>query len=462
MISGPDTLAITRTPQVSRQTRLKPRIVDQLNDWQYLERSIHRMLAGWGRHFAEWDGKSACHRHVWEQAEVVRRLRERITEFPGGKPDAPVSAHLEHLANATLLAPSFEDALDGIYQLLSKALGASYVAYVQNAHPVHDAPTLRLLHEITGTKEQEWLWYRDWRRNHPHRTDPGYVAQVKKALADCGYLQQPVPVDGNPAAPCGTRVDFFLPRFAGQARSWEPKHNFMPFVRAEFTTNVDARRLFWAYGYMLEKHLPDDQLFWIWYAPNMPWDFHHDVSRHLWDESRHGDSGLSRLKDFGIALEEIGFKSSSHAGNLSFNAEPMGPKELYEAVFFIGMIAETGHFEVKNEALTDFRNGNDLESAEMMLFDIIDETAHVQYAHRWLPVLAEKAGLDHSHYRERAVQERQRVQSEYLATVEKEREFVAKGKNSADYAFYQECLRRIREKAPLDTISQVVRSPLPM
>jgi len=456
---------VTRAPQVDRNTRIKPRIVDQLNDWQYVERCIHRLLAGWGRHFCEWDGKSACHRHVWEQAEVVRRLRERIAEFPGGKPDAPVSAQLEELANATLLAPSFEDALDGIYQTLTKALAASYVAYVQNAHPIHDAPTIRLLHEITGAKEQEWLWYNDWRRAHPHQTDAGYKARVAKALAACGHLMAPLPVTTPRARLCGIGVDFSPPRFSGRPPGWKPKCNFMPYVRADFATNVDTRRLFWAWGYMMEKNLPDDQLKWIWYGHPMPWDFHHDISRHLWDESRHGDSGLSRLKDFGIPLEEIGFPNygiTPDDADFTAPCDPLGPKDLYDAVFEIGMVAESGHFEVKNESFTDFRNGNDLESAEMMLFDIIDETVHVQYAHKWLPVLAEHAGIDNSGYRERGVQERKRRQQEVHARLEQEKDFVASSKHSPDYAFYQDCLRRVRQSAPLEGPADIVRSPLPM
>ncbi len=40
------------------------------------------MIAGWGRHFTDWNDITACHRHVWEQAECVRRLRERLGQFP--------------------------------------------------------------------------------------------------------------------------------------------------------------------------------------------------------------------------------------------------------------------------------------------------------------------------------------------------------------------------------------------
>jgi len=453
------------TPQVDRRTKIKPLIVDQLNDWQYVERSIHRLLAGWGRHFGDWAGKSACHRHVWEQASVIQKLRSRIAEFPGGKPDAPVSAKLETLANTVLLAPSFEDALDGIHLLLAKALAASYAAYVCQAHPVHDAPTVRLLHEISGAKEQEWLWYRSWRREHPHATDSAYRARVEEALADCGHLAAPLPVRGPAARPCGVGVEFSLPLVGGRPAGWQPRHHFLPYVRADFARHVDARRLFWAYGYMMEKNLPDDQLKWLWHGHHMPWDFHYDISRHLWDESRHGDSGLSRLQDFGIALEEIGFPpydASIPASDFLRPCAPMGPAELYEAVFFIGMVAESGHFEVKNEAFADFRDGNDLESAEMMLFDIIDETAHVQYAHKWLPVLAEKAGLDNSHYRARAVEERKKRQAQALAQLEEEGQFVAATRGSPAHAFYLDCLRRIRTAAPLEGPEAVIRSYLPM
>ena len=102
---------------VEPSTKQRPRNVDLMNDWQYVERCIHRLLAAWGRDLPEWENKSALHRHIWDQAECVRRLRERVEQFPGGKADAPVSARLEHLANAVLLAPSLQDALDGIYEL---------------------------------------------------------------------------------------------------------------------------------------------------------------------------------------------------------------------------------------------------------------------------------------------------------------------------------------------------------
>lgn len=475
---------------VSPHSKQKPRTVDLLNDWQYAERSIHRLLCAWGRDLPGWDDKSALHRHVWDQAECVRRLRERIGQFPGGKADAPVAAELEQLANTVLLAPSLDDALDGIYVHLIKTLVTAYGEYCAKVHPVHDAPTISLLHEINQIKSQEWLWYRDYRRRHPHTTAADYQAAVEQALAQCGYFRAPLPAtSGRGAQPAGVATDFKLSRFSARHEPLRPRHPFMDYVRADFATNIETRRLFWAYGYMLEKNLPDDQLAWIYYGHYMPWQWHHDISRHLWDESRHGDSGYSRLRDFGIDLAEVGFPgydqperdkvlreiaaqrgmtldeayAQQHALLAPFRLEPLSPAQLYEHVFMIGMIAETGHFVVKNEGYVDFKDGQDLESAEMMLFDIIDETAHVQYAHEWLPLLARHAGVDNTDYRERSARVREEYQAKANDDATALRQRLTRTAGDPAFDFYQSLLRRIRTACPLSNAATCPpRSPKPM
>ena len=129
--------AAPRVAQVDENTGRKPKTVARLADWEYLEKSIHRLICGWGSFFADWDDIVAVHRHVWEASECVRRLRERLVQFPGttGNLDAPVSPCLEKLVNTVLLAPSHQDAVDGIYHLLSGALVASYLdGGILNSH----------------------------------------------------------------------------------------------------------------------------------------------------------------------------------------------------------------------------------------------------------------------------------------------------------------------------------------
>lgn len=278
--------------QVDSQTRKVPEIVRRLNDWQYLERSIHRMLAGWGRRQGSWDDKVALHRHVWDQAEIVRRLRDRIREFPGGKPDAPVSPELEKVATIIFMAPSFEDALDGIYHLLLQSLTRAYVEYVQQAHPVHDAPTTAMLYEINTIKEQHFFWFRDYRRRNPHTVDTDYKTRVREGLKRVGEFKSAVPLNGKEGArPCGIGSGFRPPKYSNRPANWKPKYDLRPFIDANFEHDIETRRLWWAMGYMMEMNLPDDQLNWLYWGADLPWDWHYDISRHLWDESRHGHSG---------------------------------------------------------------------------------------------------------------------------------------------------------------------------
>lgn len=467
--------AAARDLQVRAETRKIPEIVHRLNDWQYMERSIHRILAAWGRRQSHWDDKVTLHRHIWDQAEVIRRLRERVADFPGGKPDAPVAKHLQAVSEAVLFAPSFEDALNGIYQILLPALQRAYIHYLQHAHPVHDGPTLTLLHEINMIKEQQYFWFRDYRRRLAHETEPAYRAKILAAIDGAGGFLQALAIQQgeSSAQPCGAGSGFRTPKYSNRPSNWRCEHDIMPFIRARFETDMETRRLWWATAYMLEMNLPDDQLNWLYWGHFMPWDWHHDISRHLWDESRHGHSGYSRLKDFGLDLHDVGFQpynneelakaysegsgDASKVGDyvrqpdLDFEMPgvPMSPEDLYEAVFFIGMVAENGHFVVKNESYDDFREADDLESAEMMLFDIIDETKHVQYAHKWLPVLAEFAGVSNEDYRTRAASIRKQLQEEEDRRVEAAKTFVTMDTPARRY--YDNLLERIRAVKPLQT-----------
>ncbi|MDK3157928.1 hypothetical protein QPK87_15295 [Kamptonema cortianum] len=448
-----DTLEIptaARSTQVDADTRIKPKTVARLNDWQYVERSIHRMICGWGRCFGQWDDKAMIHRMVWEQAECVRRLRTRIGEFPGGKPDDPVSGRLEKLVNTVLTAPSVEDFTDGLFQILTNALVKSYMLYSKSAHHVHDAPTIGVIHEICTIKEQQRLWLRELRRRRPHVIDPAYKVAIEAALAECQQLHEVLPVTaGSVAAPCGVNTLFrpvwteALPAVEGM-----PDANAVAkYINIDFHTNVETRRIFWCYGYMLEFQIPDDQIVWIYDSPDMPWEFHHDVSRHLWDESRHGLSGYSRFLDFGLDMGKVGYVKRDPKPAKDY--PKMDAKSLYDAVYSIGMLAETGHFNVKNEAYADFRDGGDMESAEMMLFDIIDETTHVQYAHRWLPTLAKRAGVELGDYKTRAAQELKK----WGEDAEKARqEFIAKldtSPDNPDYKRYLEIRDTMRRQKPL-------------
>ena len=482
-----------RTILVESTSRRIPLTVFRLSVWQYLERSIHRMLCGWARHQTEWDDVSAHHRQIWDQTEIVNRLRRRMEQFPGGKADAPVNQAWETMVETVIDAPTFEDAIDGIFLFLGSALTKAYRTYVAGVHPVHDAPTISTLTEIIDIRDTHEAWVRAYRIRRPHRTDPSYEERVIHALERLNEpaLFEPPDRDKPGARPVGVVSGFRLPARAGRPLGSDASIELFPYIRCDFTSSVEARRLFWAIGYMREKNLAIDMVRWLFDGHHMPWEWTRDVSRHLWDESRHGDSGFERLKDWGIDLGEVGMithdsewirkdppdgmTAEAWANEVtripqarvddsdSATLDPMTPAELYEAVFFICMIAEQGHFTVKNEAYDDFKGGQDLESAEMMLFDIIDETTHVQYGHKWLPELARHADLDNSGYRERAATIRSERQAEEISGTERCQRLLPRQPGYAPWDHYQNLLRRIRACAPLTNAATCQqRSPKPM
>jgi len=151
----------------------------------------------------------------------------------------------------------------------------------------------------------------------------------------------------------------------------------------------------------------EQQLRWIYSADFMPFAFVHAEARHMWDESRHGDSGRHRLLDFGLDFEHVGYSSYGAGGEGTL--DPMTPREVYEAFYGVTQIAETGYFATKRYCFEDFAAGGDDASAEMMQFDIIDETSHVEYGRVWLEEIAKRAGVQED-YRRRAVADRAAAQ----------------------------------------------------
>jgi len=63
--------------------RIIPNAFVLLSNWRYLEHSILRIIAGWGRCAGDWEDKLAMCNHTWLQAQIVDRLRKRLDMFPG-------------------------------------------------------------------------------------------------------------------------------------------------------------------------------------------------------------------------------------------------------------------------------------------------------------------------------------------------------------------------------------------
>jgi hypothetical protein len=399
-------------------------IAELLAIWQYAEYGAMRTLTGWGREAGHWDDKLAMCYHTWLQAESTDKLRTRLEMFPGN-PDEPVSGEYETALNTLFLAPSWADAMGALHEILYPMLTRAYEGYVANSHPVHDAPTHGILREIIDAKAPQMEWFTAFKAREGHVTNAEYAARVRAALAQVEEFRIPLPAMEPYAAPVGKNTNFRMKVAPGKVPDGDVAPNIFPFLENDWETSVEARRLYFMIGYCWEMGVAEMQLRWLYYADFMPWEFIRDEARHMWDESRHGNSGLSRLRDFGLDIKDVGYTSYG-AASAEGLLEPMTPKDVYEAFYNVTQIAETGYFKTKGYCFEDFRDGGDAASAEMMQFDIIDETSHTEYGRKWLEIMMERAGI-HEDYRNRATQERHEAYEKAGEKVAAYKKFLATG-----------------------------------
>jgi len=153
--------------------------------------------------------------------------------------------------------------------------------------------------------------------------------------------------------------------------------------------NVYAdRERYHAVNFLQEVQASDSCAAMLFEAPDMPWDFYFDLSRHMWDESRHAMFGEKKL----AALD-----SSAAAAGLSLKAyemrQTLTPLDRYAAL----TTQEADAFPGKHAGLKDAVAHGDAVSAMAWSYDIADETQHVRYGTKWLPVMIEKTREPRSH-----------------------------------------------------------------
>jgi uncharacterized ferritin-like protein (DUF455 family) len=113
----------------------------------------------------------------------------------------------------------------------------------------------------------------------------------------------------------------------------------------------------------------------------MPWDFYFDLGRHMWDESRHATFGERKLADLGETAPAAGLSGMAYAMR-----QTLAPSDRYAAL----ATQEADAFPGKHAGLKEAVAHGDAVAAMMWSYDIADETQHVRFGNKWIPVMLEK------------------------------------------------------------------------
>jgi hypothetical protein len=330
--------------------------------------------------------------HVWESAGHARFLRERGREMSGFGSGGGVRQELRRIFDEAVMPADGYTALAGFYRVLKPALLEAYRHYLKATHHLADWPSRKLVEEFITDEERHAIEMEPYLEKI-NASD--WVAHIHAALSANGGLfgeRKPQPLPTGFAWESSKR-SYAHPETCNRGKypvcssafGFDPKET--PIVRPWLVDpNTDARviRLMVYVWLMMEMDAVDYLATIFIDTPDAPFDLHHDMARHLWDESRHSAFGYRQLPKLGVDLMTL-----EHSLELYNVLVQMPPHERYA---MMTMEFEAGSFPTKATVMDRVRELNDFEADTLLAFDRNDEQNHVRYGHRWLPEIMALCG----------------------------------------------------------------------
>jgi uncharacterized ferritin-like protein (DUF455 family) len=377
---------------------LPPENARRLHIYQYVETAMMRAMAGWIAQVADLEAKIELARQVAFAAERADQLWKRVAQllWPEER-----DVHL-HPAVVRLVQAAGEGAPDGVAFLAGLGRGAlprlaaAYRAHAAAADPITDMPTIRLLEQLAPEVEKLASWAAGRATNllaghqglgkevegHVQRLEAAWKAAgewtVESADGEGVSLLDELrrPPGGPMARVQGLARDA---RFRDLAPREQPPPEPLdqPEGRLAYLLRTLNFELFAAE--LMGRNLYE-------YGPELPWQFTLDMARQCWDEARHAEIMVERIKATGVAWQP---------GEPGFAPYPLdnGPwHDIYPGGLFERLVAMNRGIEAMALDTHVYRAGTferlgDLTGAATHTYIVADEAPHVGFGTRWLRYL---------------------------------------------------------------------------
>ncbi len=332
--------------------------------------------------------KTAFSHHAYLCAEYTTAIRRRVSEMrvpPLGLDLVPHES-LKLLMDEIIAAPTTEELLLGVYEVAMTAVLDAARRLQQDAHPLADAPTVRLakllqfeLNEVASFGSQAIACMV---APEQRLAMEAWLDLLRLCLANAGGVDGAMQVDvANTPEPHHSVKPY---RYQGEPKRDERFHDsYNAGVNPEaflYDERFSARdkTLMMYYKRIREIDVPEMMAsILVDLRDEEPWEFHMEMSRQLWDEARHAMMGEVGFVSLGIDWSKIPINFTwSRNLNLQLNA-----RERHGVLFFIeqGLMPRTGK---KYEWEVGCQSGDRL-SGMFQDFDWADEVLHAQIGRRW-------------------------------------------------------------------------------
>lgn len=351
-----------------------------LNRYRFVEYETLRILSGWLPATARMEYKLAMGRLLWEDAQHVQHLYQRLREVqtPAFRP--PGDEALEHLMAEAIHAPDECDLLAGIFRVIKPALVQAYRWHLEQTFANPDAPTLYAFKHILVDEEEQLRWAAEALAGHPSGAWEQYIRDL---LATAGGITGHETRPPTPAAPTN-RTPFLPATKAARDSRFTLVNRRAGQVISQ--SDVSTRRQMEFESYSQEMLAAETVAQVIYLSPQMPWEFTYDSARHLYDETRHCKLGIEWLAQHGFDYTEVAPNTRIFEWRSQYD-----PVTQYT---LLTMGNEMHAFPYRHESIAAYQQYNDQLSIQYINYDMADERQHVAYGKKWIPKLMSAFGID--------------------------------------------------------------------
>jgi hypothetical protein len=337
----------------------------RFSNYFHVLRELVHLNGGWLPLEPSFEQKYLIGDHMHDDAKSVAKIKRRLYELrhPSDYPGRP-GEQLERLLERMNEASSPDEYFAVAYGEVKPALLESIRFHLAKLDPVSDEPSQRLLRQLEVRLKSHLARAGRLRRNIDH----GDIGALPLRLHERRELRVMPPLD-EPARDSFVEVtaggDAFLvdELYVNGAENHVPtepeeqKHFFHGLMDAELcAAELMARNS--------HEH------------PDMPWDFHCDMARQVWDELRHG-----KMHDL-LMKEELGCAWGDYPVGFSY----------FKSIYRLDLLGRLALFNGTSEQRAMWRHSHRrkvlIEQGQVLVaqvFDYLlaDEVPHVQNGTRW-------------------------------------------------------------------------------
>jgi len=364
--------------------RVRGLFLKNLGDFQT---ELARIQAGFIPALAIWGQRKEAPALVFRSLRRVQDLRIRSRELGTSFQDMHLSLTVagRPILEALCEARNPADLMGAGLILIPGVLAGAIDGYLKRNEGVYDLPSVQLLEADRDELRAQARWASDalaeTAAQLSQAPNPAWLRQIESLCANLPELLQTHAVRSTSAQPQreARRIGVLpLPNSALPAGFYDLEFGPQP-VGAE--ESYAGRARYHAVNFLQEVQAADSCASLLFEAPDLPWDFYFDLGRHMWDESRHAMFGERKLADLGETAQRAGLSGTAYAMR-----QTLAPLDRYAAL----STQEADAFPGKHAGLKEAVANGDAVSAMMWSYDIADETQHVRYGNKWIPVMIEK------------------------------------------------------------------------